>query len=217
MFSYFRKCFISGILFWVPIVVTIVVIKFLVDILSQSLLLLPKSYQPEVLLGVHIPGMGVIITLAVIFVTGIFVANYIGSKLVDMGDAIMARIPVVRSIYLGVKQVVRTVIEPQGQSFRKVLLVEYPKEGVWTIAFQTGEVNKEVEGTLGHQKETMISYFVPTTPNPTSGFLMMAPRSKVVELDISVDQALKMVISLGVVQPKAFVGKTADTNLKDKK
>ena len=216
MFSYFRKCFISGILVWVPIVVTIVVIKFLVDILSRSLLLLPPHFQPDVLLGVHIPGIGVILTLAVIFLTGVVVANYVGGHIVEFGDAIMGRIPVVRSVYLGVKQVVKTIVTPGGESFRKVLLVEYPKEGVWTIAFQTGEVNKAVEGTLGHEEETMISYFVPTTPNPTSGFLMMAPRNKVVELDISVDQALKMVISLGVVQPKTFSGKTADQNHKSK-
>lgn len=210
MFSFIRKCFISGILVWVPVVVTIVVVKFLLGVLNQSLLLLPPEYQPDVLLGVHVPGAGVFITLAVIFVTGVLAANYVGGKLVSFSDAIMARIPFVRSVYLGVKQVVQTIVTPGGDSFRKVLLVEYPKEGVWTIAFQTGEVNKQVEGSLGWQETSMISYFVPTTPNPTSGFLMMAPRENVVELDISVDQALKMVISLGVVQPKKFSGKTAD-------
>lgn len=199
MFAYLRTYFISGLLVWLPIVVTIVVLKFLVDLLSKSLELLPTSYQPDVLLGMHIPGIGVILTLAVIFLTGLLAANFVGSKLVALGDALMARIPLVRSVYTGVKQVTQTLFTPGGQSFRKVLLVEFPGPGIWSIAFQTGEVSQEIEGRL---KEPMISYFVPTTPNPTSGFLMMAPRSKVIDLDISVDQALKLVISLGVVQPK---------------
>lgn len=201
MFSYIRNSFISGLLVWLPVVVTVVVIKFLVDILSRSLLLLPAEFQPDVLFGFHVPGIGVVLTVAVILVTGMLAANIIGSRLVELGDAIVARIPLVRTIYTGVKQVAQTLFTPGGQSFRKVLLVEFPKEGVWSIAFQTGEVSKEVEGAMS---EPMVSYFVPTTPNPTSGFLMMAPRSKVIDLDLSVDQALKMVISLGVVQPKAF-------------
>jgi uncharacterized membrane protein len=199
MVALLRKYFISGLLVWLPIWVTLLVIKFLVDLLSKSLLLLPPQYQPDVLLGVHIPGIGVIITVAVILLTGILAANFVGSRLVALGDAIVSRIPLVRTIYTGVKQVTQTLFTPGGQSFRKVLLVEYPCAGVWSIAFQTGEVNKTVEKTLG--QEAMVSYFIPTTPNPTSGFLMMAPRSKVIEVDMSVDQALKFVISLGVVQP----------------
>ncbi len=207
MFSYLRTYFISGLLVWLPIMVTLAVLKFLVDLLSKSLLLLPPDYQPDVLIGIHIPGIGVVLTVLVIFLTGLFAANFVGKKLVALGDAIMARIPLVRSVYTGVKQVTQTLFTPGGQSFRKVLLVEFPREGVWTIAFQTGEVSKEIEGALN---ESMVSYFVPTTPNPTSGFLMMAPRSKVIDLDLSVDQALKMVISLGVVQPgtPSFTKKT---------
>lgn len=203
MFGLLRKYFISGLLVWLPIWVTLLVIKFLVDLLSKSLLLLPPEYQPDVLLGVHIPGIGVLLTVMVIFLTGLFAANFIGSKLVQLGDAILARIPLVRTIYTGVKQVTQTLFTPGGQSFRKVLLVEYPCKGVWTVAFQTGEVGKEVERALNG--EPMVSYFVPTTPNPTSGFLMMAPKSAVKELNMSVDQALKLVISLGVVQPNAGV------------
>lgn len=199
MIAAIRKYLISGLLVWLPIWVTLLVIRFLVDLLSKSLLLLPHELQPDVLLGFHVPGIGVIITLLVIFFTGIFAANFIGSKLVEFGDSIVARIPLVRSIYTGVKQVSQTVFTPGGQSFRKVLLVEYPKAGVWSIAFQTGEVMKDIEEALG--SETMVSYFIPTTPNPTSGFLMMAPKSKVIELNMSVDQALKFVISLGVVKP----------------
>lgn len=203
MLSYLRNCFISGLLVWLPVVVTVVVIKFLVDMLSKSLLLLPSEFQPDVLFGFHVPGIGVVLTLVVILTTGILAANIIGSRLVELGDKIMARIPLVRTIYTGVKQVTQTLFTPGGQSFRKVLLVEFPKEGVWTIGFQTGEVNQEIQGKMN---ESMVSYFVPTTPNPTSGFLMMAPRSKVVELNMSVDQALKLVISLGVVQPNVTAG-----------
>jgi len=199
MLSYLRKYFISGLLVWLPIWVTLLVIKFLVDILSNSLLLLPHKYQPDVLLGFHVPGIGVIITLVVILLTGLFAANFIGSSLLAMGDALMGRIPLVRSVYTGVKQVTNTLFKPGGQSFRKVLLVEFPSPGVWSVAFQTGEASKEIRGAL--HEDAMVSYFIPTTPNPTSGFLMMSPRSKVIELDLSVDQALKFVISLGVVQP----------------
>ena len=199
MLAFVRKYFISGLLVWLPIWITLLVVKFLVDILSKSLLLLPPEFQPDVLLGFHVPGIGVIITVVVILLTGLLAANFVGSRLVQLGDAIVGRIPLVRSIYTGVKQVTTTLLTPGGQSFRKVLLVEFPSPGVWSMAFQTGEVNKEVERSLG--EDAMVSYFIPTTPNPTSGFLMMAPRSKVIEMDISVDQALKFVISLGVVQP----------------
>lgn len=202
MIAALRKYFISGLLVWLPVWVTLLVIKFLVDLLSKSLLLLPQKYQPDVLIGFHIPGIGVIITVLVIFFTGLLAANFIGSRLVALGDAMMARIPLVRTIYMGVKQVTQTLFTPGGQSFRKVLLVEYPRKGVWSIAFQTGEVVKEIEGQLG--SEPMVSFFIPTTPNPTSGFLMMAPKSEVVELDMSVDQALKFVISLGVMQPSSL-------------
>jgi uncharacterized membrane protein len=200
MIALIRKYFISGLLFWLPIWVTVLAIKFLVDLLSKSLLLLPPQYQPDALLGVHIPGIGVIITLAVILMTGILVANFIGRRLVALGDSIVGRIPLVRSIYTGVKQVTQTLLTPGGQSFRKVLLVEYPCPGVWSIAFQTGEPNQDIEQSLS--QGPMVSYFIPTTPNPTSGFLMMAPKNKVVELNMSVDQALKFVISLGVMQPQ---------------
>lgn len=198
-FGYVRRYFISGLLVWLPILVTLVVIKFVVDLLSKSLVLLPAKYQPDVLIGFHIPGIGVLITLVVIFFTGLFAANFFGRRLMTFWDSIVSRIPLVRSIYNGVKQVAETLFTPGGQSFRKVLLVQFPSAGVWSIAFQTGEGSKEVETALA--SEPMVTYFIPTTPNPTSGFLMMAPRSEIIELDISVDQALKFVISLGVVQP----------------
>lgn len=199
MLAFIRNCLISGLLVWLPIWVTLLVIKFVVDLLSKSLLILPPHLQPDVVLGFHLPGVGVVLTLLVIFLTGLLARNIIGSRLVSMWDAMMARIPLVRSIYTGVKQVTDTLFKPGGQSFRKVLLVEYPCAGVWSIAFQTGEGNKEVETAIGG--EPMVAYFIPTTPNPTSGFLMLKPKSQVIELDMSVDQALKYVISLGVVQP----------------
>ena len=199
MIAYVRKYFISGLLVWLPIIITVLVIKFLVDILSKSLLLLPPEMQPDVILGYHVPGVGVVLTLLVIFFTGVFTANVIGRWFLKLGDSFMSHIPLVRSIYTGVKQVTQTVFTPGGQSFRKVILVEYPCAGVWSMAFQTGEVSKTIESQIGN--EPMVSYFIPTTPNPTSGFLMMAPKSKVIELDMSVDQALKFVISLGVVSP----------------
>lgn len=199
MIALLRRYFVSGLLVWLPIWVTLLVMKFLVDILSNSLLLLPPKYQPDVLLGFHVPGIGVIITVVVILFTGIIATNYLGGRLVALGDAMMARIPLVRTIYTGVKQVTQTLFTPGGQSFRKVLLVEFPCSGVWSIAFQTGMVSKEIDNVS--DQGPMVSYFIPTTPNPTSGFLMMAPKSKVIELDMTVDQALKFVISLGVVQP----------------
>lgn len=202
---YIRKCFISGLLVWIPIWVTLLVIKFLVDLLSKSLLLLPPPYQPDVLLGVHIPGIGVVITLLVIFFTGMFAANIIGRNLVELGDVIVSKIPLVRTVYIGVKQVMQTLFTPGGQSFRKVLLVQFPHQESWSIAFQTGETTKDIASVLN--EDQMISYFIPTTPNPTSGFLMMAPKSKVIELDMSVDQALKFVISLGVVKATTTIMK----------
>lgn len=205
MIAAMRKYFFSGLLVWLPLIITIFVIKFLFDLLSKSLLLLPHNLQPDVLLGVHVPGIGVVLTLLVIFLTGLFAANVIGEWFVRFGDSILSRIPLVRSVYTGVKQVTETLFQPGGQSFRKVLMVEYPCPGVWSMAFQTGEVNHDIEGVVGVEK--MVSYFIPTTPNPTSGFLMMAPKSKVKELDISVDQALKFVISLGVVQPGVMPAK----------
>jgi len=199
MLATIRRCFISGLLFWLPIWATFLVIRFLVDILNNSISLLPHRYQPDVLLGFHIPGICVIITLVIILFTGMLVANFIGRQLVRLWEALVARIPLVRTVYTGVKQVLDTLFAPGGQSFRKVLLVEYPRPGLWSIAFQTGDGSSEVHDAVG--QGDMVSLFIPTTPNPTSGFLMMAQRSKVIELKMSVDQALKYVISLGVVQP----------------
>jgi uncharacterized membrane protein len=200
MISAIRTYFISGLLIWLPIWITILAIKFLVDILGSIFNLLPQGLRPDEIMGFHIPGMNFIITLLVIFLTGVVVANFIGKQFVVLWDAMIGRIPLVRTIYMGVKQVLETLFKPGGQSFRKVLLVEYPREGLWTLAFQTGDSTPEVDKIL--DDKAMVSVFIPTTPNPTSGFLLMLPRKNVIEMDMSVEQALKFVISLGVVQPE---------------
>lgn len=194
-----RRYFISGLLVWIPIVVTIFVISFILRLLDSSLLLLPKHAQPDYLLGYKVPGLGVVITIAVIFITGFLAANFFGRFLVRLWDRFINRIPLVRSLYGGVKQMMETVLSSSGHSFRKVILVEYPRQGLWSIAFQTGTGSAEIQECLGG--EEVITLFIPTTPNPTSGFLMYAKKKDVIELKMPVDQALKFVISLGVVQP----------------
>ena len=195
--SRLRRYFLSGLLVWLPIWATIVVIKFLVDILDNFLLLLPVGYRPDALLGFHIPGIGVVLTLLVIISTGIMAANILGRQLVAFWDAIVGHIPLVRTIHTSVKQILETLLTPNGQSFRKVLLVEFPRKGMWSLAFQTGDATTEVGAALAD--DDMVSLFIPTTPNITSGFMVMMPRNKVIELKMPVDQALKYVISLGVM------------------
>lgn len=194
-----RRYFIAGLLLWIPIWVTLLVIKFMVDVLDGTMSLLPKAYQPDTLIGMHIPGLGVVISLLVVFFSGLIVTNFFGRWIVSLGEAILARIPLVRSIYNATKQVAETIFSSNSQSFRKVLLVQYPREGLWSIAFQTGHVGEKLNSKTD---KDMVAIFIPTTPNPTSGFLMMIPREDAIELEMSIDEALKMVISLGVMQPK---------------
>ncbi|MDX1900568.1 MAG: DUF502 domain-containing protein [Gammaproteobacteria bacterium] len=206
MMHRFRRYFISGLLVWLPVVVTVFVIRFLVDLLDSTLMLLPRNFRPDALLGVHIPGIGVVLTVVVIVTTGLVVANILGKKLVELWDGLIGRIPLVRVVYNAVKQVSVTLFAPGGKSFRKVLLVEFPRAGMWSIAFQTGDSTPEVDRAVG--ENDMVSIFIPATPNPTSGFLMMMPRKDIIELDMTVDQALKYVISLGVIQPNGVQSKT---------
>lgn len=182
----------------VPLVITIWVLNLIVSTLDQSLLLLPAELQPEALFGRRIPGLGVLLTLWIIFGTGLAARNFIGERLVRVWEGLLSRIPIVRSVYSSVKQVSDTVLSPNGQAFRKALLVQYPRAGVWTIAFQTGSPAEEVRANVAGD---MVSVYVPTTPNPTSGFFLMIPRSEVIELRMSVDEALKYVVSMGVVAP----------------
>jgi len=193
-----RRYFITGLLVWVPIVITVWVLSVLVGTMDQTLLLLPHSLRTESWLGVYVPGMGALLTLLVIFLTGLLAANIIGQRLVRFWERAMARIPVVNSIYNGVKQVSDTLFSPTGQAFRKVLLVQWPSPGMWTIAFQTGKPGGDV---ANHLQGDYISIYVPTTPNPTGGYFVMVARSAVVELDMSVDEGLKYVISMGVISP----------------
>jgi uncharacterized membrane protein len=193
-----KRYFITGLLIWVPLGMTAWVLKFLIGTMDQSLLLLPDSLQPERLLGMNIPGIGTVLTLLVVFITGLLTANIIGQKLVSFWEGVLWRIPVVKSIYWGIKQVSDTLFSSQGEAFRKALLVQYPREGSWTIAFMTGQPGGDV---INHLKGEYISVYVPTTPNPTSGFFLMMPKSDVIELDMSVDAALKYIISMGVVSP----------------
>jgi len=193
-----KKYLITGLLIWVPLVITVWVLSFLVDTLDQSLLLLPVSWQPRSWIGFHVPGLGVLMTLAVVLATGVFAANIIGQRLVQYWEGLLARIPIFKSLYFSVKQVSDTLFSSSGLAFRKALLVQYPRQGSWTIAFLTGQPGGDV---ANHLKGNYVSVYVPTTPNPTSGFFLMMPAADVVELDISVDAALKYIISMGVVPP----------------
>ena len=202
MTSHLRRYLIAGLLLWIPIWVTLLVIGFLVNLMDKSLALIPKAYKPETLLGVHIPGLGLVITVIIVLVTGMIVTNFLGRRLVNVWERFLAKIPLVRTIYKSVKQVVETIFSSKGQAFRQVILLQYPRAGLWSIAFKTGEGTPAIENEVG---EKVISLFVPTTPNPTSGFLILVPEKDTRVLDMSVDDALKMVISLGVMQPKPKV------------
>ncbi len=194
-----RRYLIAGLLIWLPLGVTVMVIKLLVDMMDQTLLVLPAAYHPDVVLGFHIPGLGVLLSVTVVLITGVVVANFFGRRLVALWEKALARIPLVRPIYSAVKQLTETVLTSGGQSFRKVLLIEYPRKGIWTLAFQTGTAVGEAQSKTG---EEVINVYVPTTPNPTSGFFLMVLRREVVELEMSVDDGLKMIISMGAVVPR---------------
>ncbi|MCX7182977.1 MAG: DUF502 domain-containing protein [Nitrosospira sp.] len=193
-----KRYFITGLLVWVPLGITVWALKFLIGTMDQSLLLIPVHLRPETLLGANIPGIGTLLILLVLFVTGLLTNNILGQKLLSFWESILWRIPVVKSIYYGVKQVSDTLFSSKGEAFRKALLVQYPREGSWTIAFMTGQPGGDV---INHLKGEYVSVYIPTTPNPTSGFFLMIPKSDVIELDMSVDTALKYIISMGVVPP----------------
>jgi uncharacterized membrane protein len=195
-----RKYFITGLLILVPLSITLWVIHSVIGVMDQSLLLLPVQWRPEALLGVHIPGVGTILTLLIILVTGILARNFIGNYILAGWEAILNRIPIVNSIYSSVKQVSDTLFSSDGNAFRIAVLVQYPRPGLWTIAFVTGTPSYEVQK---HLPGEYVNIYVPTTPNPTSGFFLMVPRSEIIELEMSVDVALKHIVSMGVVAPEA--------------
>jgi uncharacterized membrane protein len=194
-----KKYLITGLLIWIPLVITLWVLKLIVEVLDQSLLLLPEAWQTKNWLGVHIPGLGAILTVFIVFVTGVFATNFFGAQLVELWHQILHRIPVVNSIYSSVKQISDTLFSSSGQAFRKALLVQWPREGMWTIAFMTGTPGG---GVANHLPADCVAVYVPTTPNPTGGYFVIVARENVIELDMSVDQALKYIISMGVVPPQ---------------
>ena len=203
-----RRYFVTGLLIWVPLAITAWVLSLIVGTMDQSLRLLPSAFHPRQSLGFDLPGAGVVLTLLIIFVTGVLAANFIGQRLVVWWERLLTKIPVVNSIYNSVKQVSDTLFSSSGNAFRKALLVQYPREGSWTIAFLTGQPGGDV---TNHLQGDYVSVYVPTTPNPTSGFFLMMPKQDVIELDMSVDEALKYIISMGVVAPPAKAGAVPPT------
>lgn len=200
MIQRLRRYLVAGLLIWVPLGVTLLIIKFLVDLMDQTLLLLPQVLRPESVFGFSVPGLGIVLTAVVVIGTGIVVTNLFGQQLLHLGERLLNRIPLVRSIYASVKKLTHAVFSGGGKSFRKVVLVEYPRTGMWSLAFVTGDGPSEVSDKIGHD---LVTIFIPTTPNPTSGFILMLPRAEVIELDMPVDDGFKMIISVGVVVPEA--------------
>jgi uncharacterized membrane protein len=193
-----KRYFVTGLLIWVPLAITAWVLSLIVRTMDQSLLLLPEAMRPERVLGVYIPGLGALMSLLVVMLTGLVTANIIGQKLVRFWESVLARIPVVKSIYYSVKQVSDTLFSGNGEAFRKVLLVRYPHPEAWSVAFQTGSPPREV---AQHSDEEMVSVFIPTAPSPVNGFFFFVRKRDTVELDIKVDDALKYIVSMGVVAP----------------
>lgn len=199
MLKTIRRYLVTGLIIWLPVIVTILVFRFLINLMDRSLIVIPAAFRPENLLGFSIPGLGVLLTILVLFITGLLGANLFGRKILAFWESILNRIPLIRSVYSGAKQVAETVLSDGDTSFKRVFLVEYPRKGVWSLCFQTSTDLREIQGRT---EAEVICVFVPTTPNPTSGFILFVPRSDLVELDMSVDEGLRMIISLGVVVPR---------------
>lgn len=193
-----QRYLMAGLLVWVPAGITFLILKLIVDLMDRTLLLLPEHYRPEQLIGFRIPGLGILLTGLVVFATGMLAANLVGRRLLRIWDATLQRIPLVRSIYGGAKSFTEVVLGDGGQSFKQVVLIEYPRKGLYSVGFLTGTELAEVQARTS---EEVVCVFVPTTPNPTSGFIVLAPREDVVFLDMDVEAAVKMVVSLGVVVP----------------
>ncbi|HYF19605.1 MAG TPA: DUF502 domain-containing protein [Ramlibacter sp.] len=197
-----RRWLFAGLLVLAPLAVTLWVLQWIVGTLDQTLLILPEAWQPHRLFGYRIPGLGVLLALGILLVVGAVTSNFIGRRLVEWSDTILKRVPVVRSIYSSVKQVSDTLFSPSGNAFRTAVLVQWPRPDVWTIAFVTGAPGGDV---VNHLPQDLVSVYVPTTPNPTGGYFVMLPRKDCIELKMSVDEALRYVISMGVVVPSAPV------------
>jgi len=193
-----RRYLMAGLLVWVPILATVLVVRFILDLMDETLLLLPPQVRPQALFGFHIPGLGALLAIVLLLLTGVLVSNMIGRSFMGMWDDLLNRIPFVRGIYGGVKSFSTTILTGSGNSFKKVLLVEYPRKGIWSIGFQTAA---DLPLAPAQLSEPYVCVFVPTTPNPTAGFIFMVPRSQAIELRMSVDEAMKMIVTLGVVMP----------------
>ena len=198
MLKHFRRYMVAGILVWLPIGVTVFLLRILIGVMDRTLLLLPVQYRPESLFGFSSPGLGFLLTIVVLLVTGVLAANIVGRSMVKLWETMLDRIPIVRSIYSGAKNFAEIIFSDSSHSFKRVLLIEYPRKGLYSLAFQTSSELGEVQGRTG---EDVVCSFVPTTPNPTSGFIIIVPKKDIIVLDMDVDEALKMVISLGVVVP----------------
>lgn len=206
MMAAIRKWLLSGLLVIVPLAITVWVLQSIIGTLDQTLLILPDSWQPDKLLGFHIPGFGVLLALAMLLVVGGVASNFIGRKLVGWWDHLLHRIPIVRSIYSGVKQVSDTLFSENGNAFRKAVMIQWPREGAWTIAFVTGVPGGDAANYL---LGDYLSVYVPTTPNPTGGYFIMLKSSDCIELKMSVDEALKYIVSMGVVVPNGVAPQLA--------
>jgi len=200
MFATLRKYIITGLLIWIPLGITILVIKLLVDLMDKTIVLLPPSWRPEAVFGFDIPGLGIVIGAMIIFITGFILTNIAGRRLIKFWESFLDRIPLVRSIYSSVKQVTQTILSSDSSTFNEVLLIEYPRKGIWTLCFKTSDSPKAFNEATDDE---LITVFVPTTPNPTSGFILFIPKNEVKKMDLDVEDALKLVMSLGVVTPES--------------
>jgi uncharacterized membrane protein len=207
--STLRKYLIAGLLVWLPLAATVLTVSLVVDILDQTLLLLPREYRPDVILGFSIPGFGVVLAVTILLLTGLLVANLLGRRLVTFWEAVLSRIPLVRSIYISVKQISTTLLDSDGKSFRKVVLVEYPRRATWSMGFLT---NEQIELSRDILEQEVAAVFVPTTPNPTSGFLVLIPKEDIIELDLSIEEGFKYIISMGVLVPQRAMEKITTVN-----
>jgi uncharacterized membrane protein len=206
-----RRYLVAGLLIWAPLAVTFLLLRFAVTVMDKTLAIIPQQYRPDELLGFHVPGLGVILTFVVLFITGMLAANFVGRYVVGGWESLLDRIPIVRTIYGGAKNFAEIVFSDSNDSFKNVLLIEYPRKGLYSLAFQTSSELGEVQGRTG---EDVVCCFVPTTPNPTSGFVIMVPRKDIRVLDMEVDEALKMIISLGVVVPTWSQDRTGELPFK---
>lgn len=190
MTKWIRNCLLAGLVVWLPLLLTAAVLHFIVGILNSIVDFLPKQYQPQDLFGVNVPGLGILLSLILLLFTGMLVSNFLGAKILSIGEKILDKIPFVNSVYKSSKQVIHALFSSNGKSFRQVVMVEYPRKDIWSIGFLTGSYQEDKQAV-----------FIPTTPNPTSGFLLLVNSQDIKILDMTVDAALKYIISLGVMQP----------------